>query len=134
MTLCFCRIEFPYPKDNPYKDKSQVVKDSASPEYKFKVMVPVNPKDRYYQRVFKRQSAKVEVWAKGGFMRSDTLVGTASVKLQDLETKCKIHDSFPLMDGRKAVGGKVEIKIRIRNPVVTKQVEKVEEKWLIIKF
>ena len=88
-------------------------------------------------------------------MRSDVLVGTASVKLQvrfsikhylrfqlvyvkiifqPLETTCELHDTFSLMEGRRAVGGKVEVKIRIRNPILTKQVEKVEEKWLVIKF
>jgi len=36
------------------------------------------------------------------------------------------------MEGRKAVGGKLEVKIRIRDPYVTKQVEEVKEKWLII--
>ena len=36
------------------------------------------------------------------------------------------------MDGRKAVGGKLEVKIRIRDPFVSKQVEEVKEKWLII--
>jgi len=39
---------------------------------------------------------------------------------------------FQLMDGRKAVGGKLEVKIRIRDPYVTKQVEEVNEKWLVI--
>ena len=36
------------------------------------------------------------------------------------------------MDGRKPVGGKVEVKVRIRNPILTKQVEQVQEKWLVI--
>lgn len=36
------------------------------------------------------------------------------------------------MDGRKAVGGKLEVKVRLRNPIVTKQVEEVTEKWLVI--
>ena len=49
----------------------------------------------------------MEVWSKGGFLRSDTHVGTASMKLAPLETACLIHDSFDLYDGRKAVGGKV---------------------------
>ena len=39
---------------------------------------------------------------------------------------------FQLMDGRKAVGGKLEVKIRVRDPFVTKQVEEVKEKWLVI--
>lgn len=29
-----------------------------------------------------------------GFFRSDALIGTATVKLQPLETACEIHDSF----------------------------------------
>ena len=37
-----------------------------------------------------------------------------------------------LMDGRKAVGGKLEVKLRIRNPFVSKQIEEVKEKWLVI--
>ena len=36
------------------------------------------------------------------------------------------------MDGRKTVGGKLEVKLRMRNPLVSKQVEEVKEKWLII--
>ena len=52
----------------------------------------------------------MEVWSKGGFLRSDTHIGTASMKLAPLETACMIHDSFDLYDGRKAVGGKVSLK------------------------
>ena len=52
----------------------------------------------------------MEVWSKGGFLRSDTHIGTASMKLAPLETTCMIHDSFDLYDGRKAVGGKVSLK------------------------
>lgn len=36
------------------------------------------------------------------------------------------------MDGRKANGGKLEVKIRIKNPILTKQIEHTEEKWLIL--
>lgn len=36
------------------------------------------------------------------------------------------------MDGRKKTGGKLEVKLRLRHPILTRQVEKLEEKWLII--
>lgn len=36
------------------------------------------------------------------------------------------------MDGRKAVGGKLEVKIRLRNPILTKQIEQNTDKWLTI--
>ena len=88
-------------------------------------------------RLFKppgRQPAKVEVWSKVGFLRSDVCVGSVQIKLNPLETKCELHDTFVLMEGRKAVGGQLEIKMRVRNPIGTKQIEKVEEKWLVIAF
>lgn len=36
------------------------------------------------------------------------------------------------MDGRKSVGGKLEIKIRVRNPILSKQVVNETEKWLVL--
>jgi len=36
------------------------------------------------------------------------------------------------MEGRKQVGGKLEVKIRVRNPILTKQVEQMSLKWLVI--
>lgn len=36
------------------------------------------------------------------------------------------------MDGRKVVGGKIEVKIRIRNPLLQKQVTNQTEKWLLL--
>jgi len=36
------------------------------------------------------------------------------------------------MDGRKAVGGKLEIRIRLRDPIVGKEVEQVQEKWTVL--
>ena len=37
-----------------------------------------------------------------------------------------------MMDGRKSAGGKLEVKVRIRDPLVSKQVEEVRERWLVI--
>lgn len=39
-----------------------------------------------------------------------------------------------LMDGRKPTGGKLELKIRLRNPILTKQIEKITDKWLTIDY
>lgn len=36
------------------------------------------------------------------------------------------------MDGRKANGGKLEVKIRSRNPILTTQIVHSEEQWLHI--
>ena len=103
----YIRWEFPFPRDAPTVDKTAVVKDTNNPEYNSSQTLVINPRDKTFQRVVKRGAVKMEVWAKGGFLRSDTLIGTASMKLAPLETACTIHDSFDLYDGRKAVGGKV---------------------------
>lgn len=36
------------------------------------------------------------------------------------------------MDGRKKVGGKLEVRLRVRHPLLTQQIEQVKEKWLTI--
>ncbi|KAK9509935.1 hypothetical protein O3M35_004822 [Rhynocoris fuscipes] len=128
----YVRFDFPYPTDNHYIEKTPTVYNTNNPEYNSVFKIDVQRSNRTFQRIFKRQAIKFEIWSKGGFLRSDNLIGTVSVKLQPLETKCTIHDSFDLMDGRKVVGGKLEIKARIRNPMATKQVETLEEKWLVI--
>lgn len=39
-------------------------------------------------------SRKLPLCCFRGFLRSDTLIGTINVKLQPLETKCDIHDTY----------------------------------------
>ncbi|XP_063982910.1 coiled-coil and C2 domain-containing protein 1-like isoform X3 [Diachasmimorpha longicaudata] len=139
--------EFPYPSDSPPTDRTSTIKNSNDPEYDatFTLSGVIDRSSRPFQRVFKRHGLKCQVWSKGcsmnpllccthprGFFRSDNLLGTVTVKLQPLESQCTLHDSFPLMNGRKAAGGKLEVKIRLRNPILTKQIEKMTDKWLII--
>lgn len=38
------------------------------------------------------------------------------------------------MDGRRQTGGKLEVKIRVRNPILTKQMEQINEKWVVIDY
>ncbi|XP_055691427.1 coiled-coil and C2 domain-containing protein 1-like isoform X2 [Lutzomyia longipalpis] len=128
----YVKLEFPYPQDEHTKSKTQLVKNTDNPEYDYKTTVEIVRSNKQCQRMFKRHSLKLEVYADRGFFRSDQLLGTVNIKLQPLETSCEIHDSFELMDGRKKAGGKLEVHIRIRNPILTKEVKKIDEKWLVI--
>ncbi|XP_018347264.1 PREDICTED: coiled-coil and C2 domain-containing protein 1-like isoform X2 [Trachymyrmex septentrionalis] len=143
----YVMYEFPFPLDNHPIDRTLTIKDSANPEYQaiFLLNGIINRTSRQCQRAFKRHALKCEIWTKGcslnpilccthprGFFRSDSLLGTVMVKLQPLESQCILHDSFPLMDGRKATGGKLELKIRLRNPILFKQIENITDKWLTI--
>ncbi|XP_008193260.1 coiled-coil and C2 domain-containing protein 1-like isoform X1 [Tribolium castaneum] len=140
----YVKFDFPYPQDEPFSQRTATVKDTNSPEYNATYTIPIQRNARVCQRVFKRQSVKFEVYSKGcwcasdfaccfsGFFRGDTLIGTATVKLQPLETQCELHDSFDLLEGRKKIGGKLEVRMRLRHPIVNQQVEQLHEKWLVI--
>lgn len=128
----YVKIEFPLLNDETFKAKTNLIKDTDSPDYDEHFKVDIQRGNRQFQRIFKRHGVKFEVYSRGGFLRSDILIGTVNVKLQPLETKCDIHDTFDLMEGRKQVGGKLEVKIRVRNPILTKQIEHVNEKWLVL--
>lgn len=128
----YVKIEFPLLNDEIFKTKTSLIKDSDSPDYDQHFKVDIVRGNRQFQRIFKRHAVKFEVYSRGGFLRSDILIGTVNVKLQPLETKCDIHDTFDLTEGRKKVGGKLEIKLRVRNPILTKQMEHVNEKWLVL--
>lgn len=66
-------------------------------------------------------------------MKSDRILGSVSVKLADLETRCELHESHDLLEGRKAAGGKLEVKVRIRTPLSGKtQIEPVNQRWLVL--
>ncbi|XP_050094412.1 coiled-coil and C2 domain-containing protein 1-like isoform X2 [Anopheles aquasalis] len=127
----YVKFEFPYPQEDPIKGRTNIVKDTHSPEYNYQQTIELQRNQRNCQRIFKRHALKCEVYSKGGFLRSDALIGTVSVKLQPLETQIELHDSFPLMDGRRTVGGKLEVKIRVRNPILTKQIEQINERWVV---
>ncbi|KAH8367374.1 hypothetical protein KR084_002157 [Drosophila pseudotakahashii] len=146
----YVRVEFPLLNDESFKNKTNVIRDTSSPDYDERFKVDIHRANRQFQRIFKRHCVKFEIYSRGcsidccglsrklplccfrGFLRSDTLIGTVNVKLQPLETKCDIHDTYDLMDGRKQVGGKLEVKVRVRNPILTKQMEHVNEKWLVL--
>lgn len=128
----YVKMEFPFPQETPFSDRTSTIKSTNNPNYGKTFVIPIQRNSRQCQRVFKRHSIKFEVFSKGGFFRSDVLIGTVNVKLQQLETQCEIHDTFDLLEGRKKVGGKLEIQVRLRTPIQTQQVEQIQEKWLVV--
>lgn len=125
-------VTFPFPNDAPQSARTRTVKDTTNPEFNETFRFEVNRKSRSLARVMKRHPIKCEVWAKRGFLRSDATLGTASVKFEDLESKCELHDSYDVFDSKRPSGGKLEVKVRVREPFVSKQVEEIRHRWLII--
>ncbi|XP_055885542.1 coiled-coil and C2 domain-containing protein 1-like isoform X1 [Biomphalaria glabrata] len=126
------KYEMAFPTEQPQTGGTATVKDTINPEYNESFKLQINRKSKGLYRFVERKSIKLDVFLKRGFFKGEKLLGTANIKLQPLENQCTIHESFDLMEGRKSVGGKLEVKVRIRDPFKNKQVDEVKEKWLVI--
>ncbi|KAM8851271.1 coiled-coil and C2 domain-containing protein 1B isoform 1-T1 [Spinachia spinachia] len=129
----YVKFDFPYPSaEQPQKHKTAVMKNTNSPEYNQSFSLSINRNHRGFRRVVTSKGLKLELLHKGGFLRSDKPVGTALVKLEKLESQSEIREIVEVMDGRKATGGRVEVKIRLREPLSAQDVQKSTERWLVI--
>ncbi|XP_012877746.1 PREDICTED: coiled-coil and C2 domain-containing protein 1B [Dipodomys ordii] len=129
----FVRFEFHYPNsDQAQKSKTAVVKNTNSPEFDQVFKLNINRNHRGFRRVIQSKGIKFEIFHKGSFFRSDKLVGTAHLKLERLENECEIREILEVLDGRKPTGGKLEVKVRLREPLSGQDVQMVTENWLVL--
>lgn len=59
----YVKLEFPYPQDDHTKSKTQLVKNTDNPDYDYKFKMEMVRSNKQCQRVFKRHSLKLEVYA-----------------------------------------------------------------------
>ncbi|XP_067331716.1 coiled-coil and C2 domain-containing protein 1B isoform X2 [Channa argus] len=129
----YIKFEFPYPStEQPQKHKTNVIKNTNCPEYNQSFTLSINRNHRGFRRVVTSKGLKLELLHKGGFLRSDKPIGTALVKLDKLESQSEIREIVEVMDGRKSTGGRVEVKIRLREPLSGQDMQKSTERWLLI--
>ncbi|KAM8793893.1 coiled-coil and C2 domain-containing protein 1A [Eudromia elegans] len=129
----FVRFEFPYPNaEEAQKDKTSVVKNTDCPEFNEQFKLYINRGHRGLKRVLQSKGIKFEVTHKGGLFKPDRVVGTAQLKLEALEAACEVRDIVELLDGRRPTGGKLEVMVRIREPLSSQQLETRTERWLVI--
>ncbi|KAG7220920.1 hypothetical protein INR49_017770, partial [Caranx melampygus] len=129
----YVKFDFPYPSnEQPQKHKTSVIKNTNSPEYNQSFTLSINRNHRGFRRVVTSKGLKLELLHKGGFLRSDKPIGTALVKLDKLETQSEIREIVEVMDGRKHTGGRVEVKVRLREPLSGQDTQKSTERWLVI--
>uniref|UniRef100_A0A8C5GSP7 Coiled-coil and C2 domain-containing protein 1B n=1 Tax=Gouania willdenowi TaxID=441366 RepID=A0A8C5GSP7_GOUWI len=129
----YVKFDFPYPSsEQPQKHKTTVIKNTNSPEYNQSFTLSINRNHRGFRRVVTSKGLKLELLHKGGFLRSDKPIGTALVKLDKLESQSEIREIVEVIDGRKRTGGRVEVKVRLREPLSGQDVQKSTERWLVI--
>ncbi|XP_007425917.1 coiled-coil and C2 domain-containing protein 1A [Python bivittatus] len=129
----FVRFEFPYPNvEEAQKGKTNVIKNSNCPEFQEKFKLFINRSHRGFKRAIQSKGIKFEVVHKGGLFKNDRVVGTAQLKLEALETTCELREILELLDGRRPTGGRLEVIVRLREPLTSQQLETTTEKWLVI--
>uniref|UniRef100_A0A8C0B331 Coiled-coil and C2 domain-containing protein 1B n=1 Tax=Buteo japonicus TaxID=224669 RepID=A0A8C0B331_9AVES len=117
----FVKFEFQYP--------SAV---SVCPEYNQLFKLNINRNHRGFRRAIRSKGIKFEVFHKGSFFRSDKQVGTAHLKLDKLESECEVREIIEIFDGRKPTGGKLEVKVRLREPLSGQDLQTITENWLVL--
>ncbi|XP_032743328.1 coiled-coil and C2 domain-containing protein 1A isoform X2 [Rattus rattus] len=129
----FVRFDFPYPNvEEAQKDKTSVIKSTDSPEFKEQFKLCINRGHRGFRRAIQTKGIKFEVVHKGGLFKTDRVLGTAQLKLDTLETACEVHEILEVLDGRRPTGGRLEVMVRIREPLTAQQLETTTERWLVI--
>uniref|UniRef100_A0A4W4H9Q9 DM14 domain-containing protein n=1 Tax=Electrophorus electricus TaxID=8005 RepID=A0A4W4H9Q9_ELEEL len=109
------RFEFPFPS-----------------AFKEQFKLHINRTHRGFKRVVQTKGIKFEVIHKGSLFKTDKVVGNAQLKLEALENHCEIREIIEVLDGRKPTGGKLEVRVRIREPLGGVQLQSVTEKWLVL--
>ncbi|XP_010223311.1 PREDICTED: coiled-coil and C2 domain-containing protein 1B [Tinamus guttatus] len=129
----FVKFEFQYPNvEQAQKSKTAVIKNTNSPEYNQLFKLNINRNHRGFRRVIQTKGIKFEIFHKGSFFRSDKQVGTAHLKLDKLESECEVREIIEIFDGRKPTGGKLEVKVRLREPLSGQDLQTITENWLVL--
>ncbi|KAM9792024.1 coiled-coil and C2 domain-containing protein 1B isoform 4-T4 [Syngnathus typhle] len=129
----YIKFDFPYPStEQPQRHKTNVIKNSNCPEYNQSFSLSINRNHRGFRRVVTSKGLKLELLHKGGFLRSDKPIGTAHVKLEQLESQSEIREIVEVMDGRKPTGGRVEVRVRLREPLNGQDAQASTVRWLVV--
>ncbi|KAJ3174807.1 Coiled-coil and C2 domain-containing protein 1B [Geranomyces variabilis] len=121
------------------KGDTSVVKRSGAPDYSFTKKIPI-VRTRPFQRFLERKKATFEVfhYHRGFLLMSKKVsLGRIQVPLTALLTKCEVHEAAELADAnnpRKLTGGKLEVRIKMRTPLVKPDIIKKEQRWLTLDF
>ena len=130
----YVELEFPWPSDATQKAETEKVKGTSNPDFNSKHQFEIDRKQmRSLQRVFKRQPLRCTIYQSRSLLRRAIFVGLALIPLETLETKCEVRASEDLKDekGRRATGGKLEVYVRLREPLSGCDQDEREQKWLV---
>jgi hypothetical protein len=116
------------------------VQKGTDPQYDFKTTIKIQ-RTKQFQRFLERKKASFEVYyitrSLFGMMEKRNRYGKMSMSLNELLTKREVYEMVSVVDGqnsRKLVGGSVEIRIRMRVPLLKPEIDTVSERWVYVEF
>ncbi|NXT05248.1 C2D1A protein, partial [Prunella fulvescens] len=130
----FVRFEFPHPSvEEAQRDKTNVVKNTDCPEFRARFRLRLLRGHRGLRRLLSSRGIRLEVTQKGGLFRPERPLGSAQLRLEGLEGSCELREQLELLDGRRRTGGRLEVWVRIREPLgAQRQLEPRSERWLVL--
>ncbi|NXU96116.1 C2D1A protein, partial [Cettia cetti] len=130
----FVRFEFLHPSaEEAQRDKTNVVKNTDCPEFRARFRLRLLRGHRGLRRLLSSRGIKFEVTQKGGLFRPERALGSAQLRLEGLEGACELREQLELLDGRRRTGGRLEVWVRIREPLgAQRQLEPRSERWLVL--
>jgi coiled-coil and C2 domain-containing protein 1 len=129
---CFVLVEFPYPREKPFSAKTNYIKGNPNPELKFTVKAEINRGHTAFKRAVKNKSIKFVLCQKGGIFSSDKIIGQAQLALSVLESKCEVHTGLTFMDGRRPLETKIEVAVRLSEPIEASEMVNEDMEWVIV--
>nr|XP_041567736.1 coiled-coil and C2 domain-containing protein 1A isoform X1 [Taeniopygia guttata]XP_041567737.1 coiled-coil and C2 domain-containing protein 1A isoform X1 [Taeniopygia guttata] len=130
----FVRFEFPHPSvEEAQRDKTNVVKGTDCPEFRARFRLRLLRGHRGLRRLLSSRGIRLEVTQKGGLFRPERALGSVQLRLEGLEGSCELREQLELLDGRRRTGGRLEVWVRIREPLgPQRQLEPRSERWLVL--
>jgi tetratricopeptide (TPR) repeat protein len=117
------------------KGETPVV-SGINPEFDFTMHIPISRTNRLFQRYVQRKKLTVEVFHNKytyGLFRRPVSLGKVVLPMDRLLTKTSISGIFDLLDAsRKKTGGKIELQVNLREPLMGEDMAKRSERWLVI--
>ncbi|CAL8388127.1 unnamed protein product [Arctogadus glacialis] len=127
------KFEFPFPSvEEAQCDRTATVRSTSSPEFNESFRLSISRGHRGFRRLVASKGIRLEVLHKGGLFKTDKVVGGAQLKMDALENQCEVREILEVLDGRRSTGGKLEVRLQLREPLGGAQLQAVTEKWLVL--
>jgi len=118
---------FPYPNSESFQAASSCILTNSDINYSMKFSIE---RKKSFQIFCERKKISLELYQRKLLLLSN-LLGKGEIRLSALLDKCQFIENVEIKAGRKVLCV-LEIELRIRNPLLKKDLEKFVEKFVII--